>query len=914
LGAGSKRCSRTGSGAWKNARPLSAHAATADAAAAYFRTRARRANPIIVAGVSGAVLLDYDGPEEELNARYGLPRLPETLSARSARGRHAYLAPPAGRGPMKIEIKPDKIMISADGYLVTPPALHASGHVYAFLDGRRERAELPLEFCLQVEALAELTREQEARHVELGGEIPEGGRDEALFSVALGLIRDGYRPEQVLERILRVNAEQCRPPLPERTVHDKLKAATVYARRHPTAQEQARETARRLLEGGARREPVEPKKAEAPVWEVPVPLAFELPVPEFPVDVLPDWMARFVRVLAAGKGAALDLVASLCLGVVAGAIARNVIVSPRGGFDEPTTVYVIVALRPGQRKTPVFVTVLRPVWKLEQGRIEDWEAQTAPLGLNRDVLEERRRRLVRELARDDDDDDDEPEPPPVPEGDDPLAQLAAALREAELPPEPRLVTEDVTPEALAHLLAEHGRIIAASDEGAALFENLAGRYAGGSTSWDVLNKGHSGGYLVVDRRSRGSQGVFDPALTLAVATQPGVLRDIAQKPGAAYRGVLARPLYSLPRPVFADITPEAASAALLEYETRVTRLYEDTPELVLDADRQPQPLRLTLDPAARALFEAFERETNAERRQLAEAGDELEGDVYLDWISKLAGQTARLAALLHVAEHWTHGSSARHAIGADTVRSAVELGNYYREHARAAFGLMEELPERRSARTILRWLATRTEGELATLTVRDVHRSRGKGTEAADVRKALRVLEEHGYLRVSQSRVHGGRRGPAPEAVLLHPAFSNPPNRPDKPDEFRGLGADSAKPVGFVGSNPGVEFCAEHPGVAPWRARDGLEVLQVRPSEPPGRGRRARRRAAVKWDSFAAKQAHVLERYPAALPATAGLKRCPLHGTVIGSYTRLCSRCHGEAWDEIAAACAAAYPRGAACD
>jgi hypothetical protein len=143
---------------------------------------------------------------------------------------------------------------------------------------------------------------------------------------------------------------------------------------------------------------------------------------------------------------------------------------------------------------------------------------------------------------------------------------------------------------------------------------------------------------------------------------------------------------------------------------------------------------------------------------------------YLGWLSKLAGQTARLAACLHAAAEWTRGSSVSRTIAAETVASAVSLGRYFHGHALAVFGLMGELPEQRRAASILNWLGSRTAAELETLTARDVHRSRGKGTTAAQVTTALKLLEQHGYVRLE--RLATGKPGRPVERVHVHPEIA----------------------------------------------------------------------------------------------------------------------------------------------
>ncbi len=303
-----------------------------------------------------------------------------------------------------------------------------------------------------------------------------------------------------------------------------------------------------------------------------------------------------------------------------------------------------------------------------------WEQQQAAAQVSDAILDKRRKDLVNAAAGDSELDADGLQ--------ERIDELHAGLGELESMPRPRLLTEDVTPEGLAGLLADHGRIVCASDEGGALFENLAGRYAHGSTSWDTLNKSHSGADLVVDRKSSGPVIVYDPALTLVIATQPETLWTIAGKPGAAGRGVLARPLYVLPVPVYrAGITPEADPALLDEYARRVRSAYEDTPELGFDDEDHPRPTLLTFTATARTVFERFELELLKERRELG--GDGIDGDaLYLGWLSKLAGQTARLAAILHVAANWTGGyGSALLVIDEATVGRAVALARYYRAHA-----------------------------------------------------------------------------------------------------------------------------------------------------------------------------------------------------------------------------------------
>ena len=178
---------------------------------------------------------------------------------------------------------------------------------------------------------------------------------------------------------------------------------------------------------------------------------------------------------------------------------------------------------------------------------------------------------------------------------------------------------------------------------------------------------------------------------------------------------------------------------LAEFERRARALFEDVPLLALDEEGRPQPLTLRFDPVAEQRLRALRGRARRERHALGTSDEAEDEAAYLGWLSKLAGQTARLAACLHAAAHWTSGVTTNDDDRAPARSSdAVELARYFHAHALAVFGLMGAA-SRAAARARDPALAARraADAELETLTVRDVHRSRGKGTTADEVRTAL---------------------------------------------------------------------------------------------------------------------------------------------------------------------------------
>ena len=149
VGAGAKRCQESGQGGWKAARPLSSEPG---AAAAFFAARIVGRNPVIPAVANKLVLWDFDdGPLEELAAKYEIILPADAWRVPTARGEHAYTSAPAGHPGLKVELTPDRVTVSADGYLLAPPGVHPSGLVYEFenvdLANGRERPPLSMRRC-----------------------------------------------------------------------------------------------------------------------------------------------------------------------------------------------------------------------------------------------------------------------------------------------------------------------------------------------------------------------------------------------------------------------------------------------------------------------------------------------------------------------------------------------------------------------------------------------------------------------------------------------------------------------------------------------------------------------------------------------------------------------------------------------
>jgi replicative DNA helicase len=193
----------------------------------------------------------------------------------------------------------------------------------------------------------------------------------------------------------------------------------------------------------------------------------------------------------------------------------------------------------GARKSGVFTALTRP--------LADFERDQATAALPGITEQATLRRIAEQAAAHAE--QAASKAPPDQAHDKQAEAIARAADAANLtvPPVPRWLVDDATPEALAGLLAAYGRIALLSPEGD-VFDQMAGRYnQAAGPNLGVYLKGHAGDLLKVDRRGRPPEYVDRPCLTIGITVQPDVLRGLADRPGFRGRGLLARFLYSLPK-------------------------------------------------------------------------------------------------------------------------------------------------------------------------------------------------------------------------------------------------------------------------------------------------------------------------------------------------------------------------------
>jgi hypothetical protein len=200
-----------------------------------------------------------------------------------------------------------------------------------------------------------------------------------------------------------------------------------------------------------------------------------------------------------------------------------------------------------------------------------------------------------------------------------------------------------------------------------------------------------------------------------------------------------------------------------------------------------EPMTIPLDPAAAAVLLELEREL--EPRLDEEIGDL--GHV-ADWAGKLAGATARIAGLLHLAEHLRDGWAK--PVEPETMHAVVAIARYLTDHALAVFDLMGADPALADARYLLDWIE-RTDAERFTRRELFTALPRGRFPKVDALDPGIELLEAHGYVRrAAQPAPKGPGRPPSPAYEV------NPLRRPRTPSP--GSSADSAESSAASGRLP----------------------------------------------------------------------------------------------------------------
>lgn len=459
-------------------------------------------------------------------------------------------------------------------------------------------------------------------------------------------------------------------------------------------------------------------------------------LPPFPIDCLPSRLRNYVEAVAIHTQTPMDMAAGAALGVLAACLQGKVKVEGNIGHYEQTSLYIFLIAPPGSRKSAVIHAMTAAIEDYEQKYNEGNKTAMRRNKQERESLQRDINRLTRQLEV----------------KYDTLTELELQHTQDKLVELPeikplQIFTDDCTSESMIRLLKDnHGRMALISAEGGA-FDNIVGRYTK-KPNLDVWLKGICGDTIRVDRINREPDYIRNPALSMIISAQPGVLSELMQSSLLDGRGFLAR--------LFYINIPSAAMPKSFRSAPIPATIREDYDHLIFHLLNlsENEPITLHLAPEAinqmDELCHSVEAYLRYEHRDMRE------------WGSKYIGLVLRTAGLLHIA------ADGAGDIQTEMVENAIRIGSYAFHHALYAYSILgaDETVEK----------ALHVVTKLRKLSVTSISRSdlyqkcRGRFfRDAKEMEPALNLLEQHGYIWLDVPAYSGVGR-PSVGTIYVNPA------------------------------------------------------------------------------------------------------------------------------------------------
>lgn len=410
----------------------------------------------------------------------------------------------------------------------------------------------------------------------------------------------------------------------------------------------------------------------------------------FPTNQLPGVLETFCREVSQSVGCDPSFPALVCLSVCSAAIGTSRQLQVKGGWIVPSVLWTMLIGESGTQKSPPFRLATAPLKKKQQ---RDAEAYQIDVDLIRECPDE-------------------------------TAQHETPVRK-------RCLVQDATIEAVGMVLAENPRgVLMARDELSgwlAGFEKYASKTAATSdvSRWLEFYNCESS---VIDRKGSDKKLVIvpRPAVSICGGIQPGILaRCLTNERKDS--GLQSRILMTFPpRQAKQWRDDELSQESQTAYDECVNELFE------LKGD-DSEPATLTLSPEALELFKAYVNHTGQEQSALT-------GHLASQW-SKIEEIPARLAIVIHCVTQVTTRVVDHFEVDELTMRSAINLAEWFKSETLRINRLMTEPESLREAKHLATWI--RSQG--GRITARDLCKRRRDVLNSEEAELRLIQLVELGF-------------------------------------------------------------------------------------------------------------------------------------------------------------------------
>lgn len=527
-------------------------------------------------------------------------------------------------------------------------------------------------------------------------------------------------------------------------------------RRRPTKTEQATADKRKYPANNSSPAP-SPMGGKTTGTGHPLPALSAPPRPfrPFPVELLPQPVARYVEAVSQALPCNPAYVALPALATLAAAVGMSRVLRIKRTWTEPPVLWAAVVGYSGTVKSPAEELASRPLVEVEH-----------ELGDQHRTADRQYRADLENRREDCKGPNDTPPTPPVPR---------------------RAVVGDITIEGLGVILGDNPKgVLVRRDELRGWFESFT-RYSRASDAPQWLEL-HRGGALIIDRKTgdRKTIRVANAAASVSGGIQPDILaRSLTREAfasGLAARLLLAMPPREPKRWTDDDVPDDVAAG----YAAVVRALWALDPEA--GAGGRPTPFEVPLSEAARKEFAPF---VDSWGERTAVAGGNLAAA-----FSKLEGYAARFALVHHLVQCVAAGRDGRSPVSAASMRAGIGLANWFADETERVYAALVEDEAARQMRELVE--VVRRHGNR--ISPRELQRHNGRRYSTVDeAEQALKMLAAAGWGCWEETPPAGG--GHPKRELVLCPTHDTSDTRSDSPGPARSAPRDT-RPGGGTEAPP----------------------------------------------------------------------------------------------------------------
>lgn len=620
-------------------------------------------------------------------------------------------------------------------------------------EGSKMIDDLPLKQCPQIdeetgEVLDDFANMPE-RHS--GGVIPQGERNSTLSHRAGKILKKYGHTDQAKQAFLEA-ASQCDPPLEKSELKIIWNSAVRFFNKKVKNDPNYIDPS--VYNNDFQKESVQPEQSSKK-WEPVVPFS-KGTRPPFPIEALPHPYDDYVKAVAASTQTAVDMAGTAVLGVLATCMQKQFVVQGKEDWIEPTNLYLVIVAESSERKSTVLRNMVKPLDTFEKKYNEEHAAEREGSESDLRIMQRKQKELEDQIAKPNKKDD-------VNQLKEELDKVNQSLANFKVKKKLRLYADDITPEKLANTLVKNDSHAALISSEGGIFNNFNGQY-NKNASIDNLLKAYSGDSIRVERLGRDEDYVYDPALTILVMAQDQVIHEVLKNDKFVKRGLTARFLYCLPVSKVGDRGFESKPVDISlygNYEAAIVSILQETDS------HKGKPEVITLSPEA--------------RKMLADYSDKLEPRLVGDlrdmsaWAGKLVGTVLRLSGILCRAgtmrvSGFLQDDPAPLVVSESVMVDAIKLGDYYLQHAMAAFDLLPVKEMQEDAEKVLGIIRRFDLHKFSRRTIMQKYR---KFKDVKEVQEVLDFLENYGYIDRIIDEGARVRRDSQPKYITNPVVFEN---------------------------------------------------------------------------------------------------------------------------------------------